>query len=426
MVVKMCRPAEHSAHAGCFNAKRIYRIMKFCKRILKLSALAMLMPGSSMGMGLNELGAKLAEVDCYVDSVTYEVLLPSLADPVVYTISLSSARAENDTLSPCKYMIKWQLPAPSGVSEGFSAYFDGTHFRFRDRRLQEYHYVESPEPFSPSGNTSRGVQRQVQFADLLPQFIGDNFRHMSSDSTYCTRVVSDTLVSGEKSVVVKGVRRISGVDASEYLYVLDAATLLPRRIEFENNPGQIGEQSIIVNYSMADTIGCRIGMEHLMAAYPDAFGKYRENTFSLANLPGRPLPRIVAPSVTGERFEYEQGQGLDAPTVFVFLDATVGSTAQVIDDVRKGVDILPFRTDVVWAFLNHRADDVEGLVEGRRPGEHLLINAAGAARNCGVGNTTPAIVFATPAGIVSDIQVGYNQELPSIVIQKTTNSKFSK
>ena len=143
-------------------------------------------------------------------------------------------------------------------------------------------------------------------------------------------------------------------------------------------------------------------------------------------MPGRPLPRIVAPTIDGSRYVHEREEAFEAPTVFVFLDATVGSTPQVIEDVRKGVDTLPFRADVVWAFLNHRADDVESYVSDRRTGESVLINAGGAARDCGVGTTTPALIFTGADGHVTDIIIGYNKSLPSNVIQKVTNSKYTR
>ena len=313
--------------------------MKFKTISICAMALAMSLPAGALT--LEEVGAKLRGVKCYRDSVSYEVLLASLAEPVTYTMQLESAEAKGDSLAPCKYVIKWSLPAPSGLARGFSAYFEGSHFRFRDKRLQEYHVSELADPFMPGGDVSRGVQMQVQFADLLPQFIGLQFERMASDPSYVTTVTADTLVSGKPSVVVDGVRRINGVDACEYTYILDGKTYLPVKTELENNPGQIGEQSISINYGVPTVKNCRIDLESLVESEPDAFGKYRENTFSLETLPGRPLPRIVAPTIDGSRYVHEREEAFEAPTVFVFLDATVGSTPQVIEDVRKGVDTFP-------------------------------------------------------------------------------------
>ncbi len=62
----------------------------------------------------------------------------------------------------------------------------------------------------------------------------------------------------------------------------------------------------------------------------------------------------------------------------------------------------------------------------RRTGESVLINAGGAARDCGVGTTTPALIFTGADGHVTDIIIGYNKSLPSNVIQKVTNSKYTR
>jgi len=390
-------------------------------------ALAQIAPVSVSALDISEIGAKLITTPCYADTAVYDVLLPSLSEPVTYTISLQSAATPADTLSPCKYVITWTLPSPSGISSGFSSYFDGSHFRFRDSRLQEYHYEEAAEPFAPSGEVERGVQQQVQFAEILPQFMGKKFEQMAADNTYISKVTADTLVAGNKAVVVEGIRRVKGYDALEYTYILEPDTYLPRKIEYEMNPGQIGEQSLIIKFAEAKTSGpCEINYDNLLAAQPEAFEKYRENTFSLTTLPGRPLPRIAAPTASGERYIHERKDTFNAPTVFAFIDATVGSTPQVIEGVRKGIDSLPFQTDAVWVVVNHKLDEGENVVGKIRQGETLLVNAGAAARDCGVGATTPALIFVAQNGQVTDVQVGYNKDLDSIVIDKATNSKYAQ
>lgn len=374
---------------------------------------------------LSDIARKLSAVSYYSDSCAYEVLLPSLADPVTYSIALTATpAAEGDTLALCNYLLEWRLPAPSGNSEGFSAYADGAHYRFRDSKLQEYHAAWDPAPFAPGGNVRRGVQNLVQFVDLLPRYIGDRFESMLTDSTYIYKVVADSIVGGERSTVVDGVRRINGYDAMEYTYILDPDTYLPRKIEFENNPGQLGEQSITLRYAGSHGNGeTTIGEEMLSARYPDAFGRFRNSSFSLETLPGKPMPRVSAPTVAGERYMYESGKRLSAPTVFVFVDAEVGSTPSVVADVRAAADYLPFDIDIVWAFINHRADDIEAVVPSARHGEHLLMNARGSATECGVGADTPVLIFAGTDGIVKDFMRGYNQDFKSLVIQKASLTK---
>lgn len=369
---------------------------------------------------LGEIADRMADIGCYADTCRYEVLLASLSQPVSYDISLESNAAPADTLSPCDYIIRWALHSPSGLSAGFSAYFDGAHFRFRDKRLQEYHAEWNSEPFAPGGDTARGVQCQAQFAELLPQFMARRFRAMAADSSYIYTVTYGR-DNGHEAVIIDGVQRYAGYDGAEYTYVLDAATLMPRRIELENNPGQIGEQSIVVTYGNASTGGqCAIGMDALMASESEAFEKYRESTFTLESLPGRMLPEIAAPTTTGERYLHLRGDAFAAPTILAFLDSSVDSTPAVVNTVREAVAMLPMQVDVIWAFLDHRADDVEAVILRPLPGEHLLMHATGAARDCGTGTSTPALIFVNADGSVSDFVNGYNQDMLSVVIQKAS------
>jgi len=389
--------------------------------ILSSAAIAASCPYTAALSDPAELASRLMHTGSYAGSARYEVLLQQLPDPVAYSVSLESRATNNDSLSACDYIISWKLPTPSGQSEGFSAYFDGHHFRFRDTRMQEYHYEWEPEPFAPSGHPERGVQNQAQFAELLPQNLGKHIRDMLADSTYVFNFHPDTVFAGQAAVVIDGIRRSDGYDWAEYVYVFDGQTYMPLRIELENNPGQIGEQSIIVDYKTEPHHAeCVFSIEELAGWQPDAFGRYRESTFSLATLPGQPLPRITCPTTTGERYHHERGEGFAAPTIIVFLDAAEGSTAKVIDEVRSAVDILPRQTDVIWAFLNNRTEDIDPVLTHPRPGEHILQSAHGAARDCGIGAVTPVLIFAGTRGIVTDYILGYNKDLPQIVIQKAS------
>lgn len=378
----------------------------------------------SAATSLADIARALSATTFYADSCTYEVLLPSLPDPVTYSIALMQAPAEPaDTLAPASYLIDWRLPAPSGISQGFSAYTAGAHYRFRDSRLQEYHAEWDSAPFAPSGDVSRGVQNLVQFADLLPAYLGEHFAAMAQDSSYIYKVSPDSIVSGERAAVVEGIRRINGYDAAEYTYILDPATFLPRKIELENNPGQLGEQSITIRYAATASAKVPAINDSMLAdRYPDAFGRYRGSSYSLENLPGKALPRFVAPTTTGERYLHEKGDPLAATTVYAFVDAGVGSTPSLVEEVRSAADYLPFNVDIVWAFINHRADDIEAVMPSIRPGEHLLMNARGAATDCGVGADTPVLIFVGTDGIVKDFLRGYNQDFRSLVIQKASLS----
>lgn len=375
---------------------------------------------------LEGIGATLAATEACAGRFTYEVLMPSRSEPVSYEVAFESfaPEARNDSLAPCDYLIDWSLATPTGRTGGFSAYFSGEHYRYREGRLQEYHYSEDPIPFAPRGTADSGVQSQSQFADLIPQFLGKHFINMASDDSYIYRLSADTLTDGRRSTVVRGVRRLNGYDCLEYVYVLDYDTKMPRRISFENNPGQISEQSVEARYDGVEP-GLRgaIDQKELLGRYPEAFELYRESTFSLKNLTGRKLPAFNAYDLGRERRHHAANTPLDRPTVVAFLESGVGSTPQVIASVRDAVASLPMQVDIVWAFLDKRADDVIEIM-GREDmsGETTLVSCGGFARDCGVGNTTPVLLFCAPDSKVVDLAIGFNKNLGSLVIEKAALS----
>lgn len=383
-----------------------------CIKILLLLAITACSGFCSYGLSLKDIAERMRTVACYNAHADYEVLMPNLADPVNYAIELR-ATEPGDSLAPCKYIINWTLTTPVSSSEGFSAYFDGAHFRFRDRRMQEYHIEEGVETFAPGGDHKRGVQYQVQFAELLPAFLADHFEEMAADSTY-----SYTITEG-KSVKISGMRRVRGYDSVEFEYVLDLETLMPQKIELENNPGQISEQTVYVIYSDAKLPkACKIDLSTLTSANSEAFEKYRSNFLSLEQLPGNPLPQFSTRTLGGERFTHDRGQATGTPTLLVFLDAEEGSTPGVIEAVRVAVDSQPTNIRVIWAFMNRREDTIASLTGPLRPGETVLVNATYAARECGVGTSTPVLIYVDSSGNVTDFTSGFNQDLQSVVIEK--------
>lgn len=388
-------------------------------------AMALTTAFAACALDLNEIGMQMQQRKCYSDSCLYQILLPSHNDPVSYRILLQSDAAVADSLAPCSYIISWDLYAPAGLTSGFSAYFDGAHYRFSNLRLQEYHFDRDAVSFAPSGKAADGVQCKAQFVDMLPQFMGRHFIHMASDSSYSYTVRDNVRVAGRQAVCIEGVRRVAGYDAVEFRYILDAASLMPVEVELENNPGQIGEQTITVSYgNQADITDCTLNLESLMASHGEAFEKYRTESYFLENLVGQYLPTIALPTVSGERFIHHKGDRLDAMTIMAFVDSRVGTTADLIPAVRRAVEVLPMNIRVLWIFTDRRAEDVEAVTGPARPEETIIINAGAAVRDCGVGAVTPELIFVSADGIVRDFVRGFNQDFESIVIEKssTTNA----
>ncbi|MDE5983273.1 MAG: hypothetical protein K2G92_09225, partial [Duncaniella sp.] len=166
--------------------------------------------------------------ECFDSDVMFSVSLPQSDKDVVYNIDLRSLRADGDNLSACDYLIDWTLDTNSGEVKGFSAYYDGHHYRYRDNRLQEYHVEWDSIPFSPAGGRG-AVHRLAQFADLLPAGIAEQLRTIERDSCYSYTIVDGQSVDGVPALKLETVMTVGGVTAVERDYFFDAESLMPLR-----------------------------------------------------------------------------------------------------------------------------------------------------------------------------------------------------
>lgn len=378
--------------------------------------LAALGPLGLSAQGIADVVAALEKTGCYEADARFNVSLPQSENDVVYNVKLSSAPAPADKLSPCSYLTEWSLDTPSGPVKGFSAYFDGHHYRYRNERLQEYHTEWDSIPFMPSGN-SAGVQASAQFTDLYPAFIARELSMMEKDGRYAMSVKPDALFDGRKAVEVKAVMTVSDVTAMEKRFFFDASTMLPLRIDTESNPGQITEQSMLVTYSYPAEMHCpELSEAALTESYPEVFEKYRENNFRIENLAGTQLPTFSLPTTTGERYTYHRGDSFAAPTVIALLDPAAGFNAEIVSAVRGAVDRLPAQADVIWVFNSTNIDAIENVVREIRPGEHLLMNGKSLARDCGAASL-PVVIMTDSKGKVKNVVLGFNNELGNVVLQ---------
>lgn len=372
--------------------------------------------------GTRQLGEYLADIGEYIGDARFEVLLPSAADPVTYDITLQSKSVDNDSLAPCDYLIRWSSELPSGVISGFSAYYSGNHYRFRNNKLQEYHIDEDESAFMPMGKGSEkmGVQSTAQFGEFIPQFIGKRLIEMSSDSTYQYSFHPDTLVSGAKRIVVEGVKRNQGYDVQRFKYVFDKDTKLPLSIDFENSPGSISEQLVTVTYSGASAQNpIEISEEGLIAEWPEVFEKYRESTFRVDNLVNDYLPAFSSQMLgSQERFTHHLREPLGATTIIAVIDPEVSSAQATVEAVRGAVEALPMRVSVIWAFPTNREDAVLGLLKNIKEDEKVLLSANGLIRNAGI-TLFPTLLIVSSEGIVEDVVTGFNNQLEEIVILKS-------
>jgi len=376
-----------------------------------------LAPGfSAAALGIDEIGARLMDVSCYRAGARCEILLPAAERPVVYTLDLMSCGAPADTLSPCDYLIGWSVVTPAGTeTSGFVSYAAGDHFRYRDGRLQEYHYADDAKAFAPRGLVSDGVQSRAQFVGFLPQPLGRMFGAMAADTAQMY-----TVEERGGRIVVSGVERVRGYDRREYTYVLDAATMLPVEIEYVSSPGMPAEQTLTMSYGPASADGCEPPAEAALAArYADAFGKYRRDTYSLEHLPGCRMPTFSALTAAGERYTYNSGEPMGVATVIAILDARVDGTADVVGALREASALSPVANRLILAFVDTDADCVADADAGCTAGadEVILTGARSLARDCGA-SVTPSVIFCCPDGNVADVIIGRNNSLLQSVIQK--------
>lgn len=377
-------------------------------------------PLSGIAQGIADIATSLAESPAITADARFSVTLPQNDTDITYTIGFTSLpAADSDPLSACKYLIEWSYPAPSGTSEGFSAYFDGHHYRYRDQRLQEYHTEWDSVPFTFSGARG-GIHTQAQFADLLPHFLGREILASLSDSTYVYGEPEKVTFDGRDAMKVKMLRVIGGETASERVYYFDPVTSLPLRIDTESNPGSITEQSILVDYNYTDPLTTpftAMTEEALIDRYPEIFEKYRMSNFRIENLPGTTLPTFSLPTTGGDRFTHQRGEGLAAPAVIAFIDPAKGFNAELISSIREAVGMLPYQAQIIWAFPTNSRSDIEILTGESLPaGETAVTGAAALARDCGVA-AYPVVVMADRNGVVKKVVLGFNKDLGDVVLQ---------
>ena len=366
---------------------------------------------------MKALADRLAGAGCYRAEASYEVLLPNADEPVAYAVDLMSYQSQADSLSPCDYLIEW-APRDSAAASGFSAYMPGNYYRYRDGRLQENHFADNPKPFAPKGNARGGIQMQDQFAQLLPQFLGQKLLQMAADSTYIYNVKNT-----QNGTTVSGSQTIRSYLCSEFTYRFNPEGM-PTFMETTANPGQIAEQVITVRYTYptAKAECFEITEQALIDRHPVPFEKYRRSSFALESLRGEPLPSLAVPTISRKRFSHQRGEAFANPTVVAVLDDGIEGTDRVVAELREAVAALPFTADLILAFTGNNNEAIEDITGGQQAGEQLLVSARSLARDCGVTDY-PSIIFCRADGTVADIHVGRNNRLRDIVIDKVTLSR---
>lgn len=368
-----------------------------------------------------ELWSKLDSCVSFSATVDYEVNLPMSSDDIVYTLRMASASVAGDPLYPCDYLIDWTLDYNGSRSDGFLAYFNGNHYRYRDYRLQEYHYEWDKTPFT----TARGgVQANGQFVDLLPQSIGREMSSMMADSTYTIRFAADTIVGGSARVAFTAEQRVNGQTGRRYMIVADRFSGLPLMVCNEYNPGEVSEQSNTAKYSYSthEAMQPATSEEQLQALYPEIFAKYRENGNRIEHMRGLPMPGFSLPTTTGERYTRQKNDPFRSAAVIAIIDPSASSAGQTVASLRKAIANAGGSAELIMAFTGSNTDEIDEIAGRAAENEHLLISARSLARDCGT-EIFPTIIVVQPSGKVANVLLGVNQNMVSNVIESLAHAK---
>ena len=366
------------------------------------------------GSSVLPVADRLDSIGEYAADVRYAVSLPMVEDDVVYTLRLATSPEPSDRLLGTDYLIEWQLPVESGTSEGFTAYFDGHHYRYRDHRLQENHFLWDSIPFNTS---SGGIQRNGQFVDLLPFSLAAQLRGMATDSTY-TLAFSEGTAEGCRADIIRATRRINGLESQQMEMAFDHSSGKPLKLSVLYNPGLLGEQEVNATYSYSPVPGIEAisSEESLMARYPEVFEKYRVSNYTVENLRGLPLPGFALLTTTRERHLHNKGDRFASPTIIAVLDPDVASAASTIATLRGTIDKLPRQTGLLMMFTSNDIDRIEPLTGEIRPGEVAITSARPFIRDCGI-NAYPTLILCNSDGTVADVILGSSASLADDLLQ---------
>lgn len=364
----------------------------------------------SSARGIDNIVNALAAMPGYAASVEYAVTLPQAEEDVVYTVELSQPGSADS------YLIDWNVMSPSGPVAGFTAWFDGHFYNFRNRRLQEHH--EQWDATAPKG--AKAVQNSAQFASLLPSRIAMQLREIASARDYKYKVSSNS-----DNVTVEAVRQTAGEPDAELTWRFRASDLRPLEFYGDYNPGAISGQQVKATYRYADNSGNIapevLSEEVLRERYPDAFTRFRESQFAIENMRGERLPAFSLPRTDGGRLTRRDIDPFDYPTIVALIDPESPLAPELVDALRSSLARVPFAANLLWASTGKNPDTTSELLGQTPPEEVAVTSAATLSVDCGAA-VLPVIMICDREGKISDLIVGMNNNIESDVIQMLTKA----
>lgn len=351
---------------------------------------------------IDDLAVALANMSDYAASVTYAVTLPQAEDDVVYTVSLSQPA------SPDSYLIEWNVDTPSGPTSGFTAWFDGHFYSFRNNRLRELHRQWDEAAVTDGPNAP---QNSAQFVSLLPSRLAVQMRDLLTPR-YEYKVSSN----GDQ-IRVNANRLSNGDTDAELQWTFDAYTFQPLDFYGDYNPGAISSQQVHAVYAPSSLILDTLSETTLRQRYSDAFTLYRQSQFAIENMRGQQVPAFSLPILgSSQRLTRRASAPFARPTALVLLDSDATLAPQLIAAVRRAISRLPADADVLWACTGKNPDAVSELLGELPPGETALLGARPLVRDCGAA-ALPVVMVVDHSAKISDLIIGLNNQLETDVIQ---------
>lgn len=353
-------------------------------------------------VALSDLVLALANMADYSAHVRYAVTLPQAEDDIVYDVALSQP-GDSDS-----YLIEWGVDSPSGRLNGFTAWYDGNFYSYRNKRLRELHRQWDESAVTEGRHAP---QNSAQFASLLPSRLWRVLKELEGGD-YEYKLTSN----GE--VITIDARRMACEDAdAELQWKFDAATFKPLSFYGDYNPGAISSQQVYARYEDAALAVSTLSEETLRERYDEAFTLYRESQFGIEHMRGEQVPSFSLPRLDGSgRYTRRATEGFKRRTALVLIDTDTTLACDLIERVRKAVSKLPADADVIWACVGKNPADVEEVLGSLGEGETALLGARTLVRDCGAASL-PVVLAVDASGRISDLVIGMNNSLESDVIQ---------
>ena len=107
------------------------------------------------------------------------------------------------------------------------------------------------------------------------------------------------------------------------------------------------------------------------------------------------MPSFSCRTLASGRMEHTYGDAMPRPTLFVFLDPGVNSTAATVADVRSAASQAPVAAEIVWVFTDNRTDTASEILGDIPAEESALISAHSLVRDCGI-TLYPTLIMVAP------------------------------